>query len=323
MGAVAARSLIHWFGDPACADVQLAGGKGASLSRMASAGLPVPPGFVVSATAFARFLDAHGVTGRILEALELVDPASRPSLEAASREIKAMIRSLEVPPEIAEVIKEAYAELGRGEDVLVAVRSSAIAEDSQAASYAGQQETYLNVAGAPQVIGRVRDCWASLFGSHALFYRSEKGSLRDTAIAVVVQRMVVPEKSGVLFTADPVQRRRDCCVIEATWGFGEALVSGLVVPDNYLVARADRRLLRSFVPAKTVMLVRDPSGDGLRQMPVPPEAERERVLTDSEVQALIELAERVEAYFGAPQDIEWAIEGGTVYLLQSRPITTL
>ena len=234
-----------------------------------------------------------------------------------------MIRSLEVPHEIAEVIRAAYAELGRGEDIPVAVRSSAIAEDSQAASYAGQQETYLNVAGAPQVIDRVRDCWASLFGSHALFYRSEKGSLRDTAIAVVVQRMVVPEKSGVLFTADPVQRRRDCCVIEATWGFGEALVSGLVVPDNYLVARADRRLLRSFVPAKTVMLVRDPSGHGLRQELVPSEAERERVLTDSEVQALIELAERVEAYFGAPQDIEWAIEGDTVYLLQSRPITTL
>ena len=323
MGAVLARSLIHWFGDPACAEVQVAGGKGASLSRMALAGLPVPPGFVVSATAFARFLDAHGIAGQILEALERVDPASRPSLEAASREIKALIRSLEVPPEIASAIAAAYAELGGGEDVSVAVRSSAIAEDSQAASYAGQQETYLNVAGERQVVERVRDCWASLFGSHALFYRSEKGSLRDIAIAVVVQRMVVPDKSGVLFTADPVQRRRDCCVIEATWGFGEALVSGLVVPDNYLVARVDRRLLRAFVPAKRVMLVRDPSGDGLRQEPVPLGSERERVLTDEEVSSLIELAERVEAYFGTPQDIEWAIEGGTVYLLQSRPITTL
>jgi pyruvate,water dikinase len=323
MGAVAARSLIHWFGDPACAEVQLAGGKGASLSRMALAGLPVPPGFVVSATAFARFLEAHEATGQILEALERVDPASTASLEAASREIRALIRSLEVPLEIASAIAAAYAELGGGEDVPVAVRSSAIAEDSHAASYAGQQETYLNVAGERQVIERVRDCWASLFSPHALFYRSEKGSLHDLAIAVVVQRMVVPDKSGVLFTADPVQRRRDCCVIEATWGFGEAVVSGLVVPDNYLVARADRRLLRAFVPAKTAMLVRDPSGDGLRQEPVPRGSERERVLTDEEIRVLTELAERVEAYFGTPQDIEWAIEAGEIYLLQSRPITTL
>lgn len=323
MGSVATRPLIHWFSDPACTDVRLAGGKGASLSRLVAAGLPVPPGFVVSAAAFARFLDAHGVTGQILEAVERVDPASRASLEAASRQIKELIRSLEVPPEIARAIHAAYAELGGGIDVPVAVRSSAIAEDSQAASYAGQQETYLNVSGARQVVERVRDCWASLFGSHALFYRSEKGALRDTAIAVVVQRMVVPEKSGVLFTADPVQRRRDCCVIEATWGFGEAVVSGLVVPDNYLVSRVDRRLLRAFVPAKTVMLVRDPSGDGLKHVSIPPGRERERVLSDVELHALIELAERVEAYFGAPQDIEWAIEGGLVYLLQSRPITTL
>ncbi len=323
MGSVALRPLIHWFSDPACAEVRLAGGKGASLSRMASAGLPVPPGFVVSATAFARFLDEHRVAGRILEALERVDPASRASLEAASRQIKELIRSLEVPLEISRAVHAAYAELGGGIDVPVAVRSSAVAEDSQAASYAGQQETYLNVFGARQVVERVRDCWASLFGSHALFYRSEKGALRDTAIAVVVQRMVVPEKSGVLFTADPVQRRRDCCVIEATWGFGEAVVSGLVVPDNYLVSRVDRCLLRAFVPAKTVMLVRDPSGNGLKQVSIPPGRERQRVLSDVELHALIELAERVEAYFGAPQDIEWAIEGGLVYLLQSRPITTL
>lgn len=323
MQRVATHPLIHWFDDPACADVRRAGGKGASLSRMAAAGLPVPPGFVVSAHAFARFLDAHGVAQRIVETLETIDPADRVSRETASQQIRDLVRSLSVPPEIAEALRTAYRELGGGQDVPVAVRSSAIAEDSQAASYAGQQETYLNVTGPAQVVERVRDCWASLFGSHAIFYRSEKGTLRDLGIAVVVQRMVTPEKSGVLFTADPVQRRRDRCVVEATWGFGEAVVSGLVVPDNYQVSRAERRVERAFVPVKRVMLVRNRAGDGLVEVPVPEGSERARVLSDEELLALVELAAQVERFFGSPQDIEWAIAGGTVYLLQSRPITTL
>ncbi|MBX6340815.1 MAG: PEP/pyruvate-binding domain-containing protein [Thermomicrobiaceae bacterium] len=320
-----AGSAIRWFGEEPCHVVEHVGGKGASLSRMSGAGLAVPPGFVVCAEAFAAFLDANDARPRILAALADLDVERQEDLEAASREIKALIQSLPLPAARGAAIAEAYAQLGDGAggDVAVAVRSSAIAEDSEAASFAGQQETYLNVRGAGEVAAHVRRCWASFFGANAIFYRRSKGSLADTAIAVVVQRMVTPDKAGVLFTVDPVSRRRDRMVVEAIWGFGEAVVSGLVVPDNYQIARRDGRVVRATVPAKTVILTRHPSGSGLVESAVPAERARERVLSDEELAELVALGERVEGFFGGPQDIEWAIEGGRLYLLQSRPITTL
>lgn len=288
MSRVRERTVL-WFSDEECADVSLAGGKGASLAKMASEGLPVPPGFVIPSHVFERSVGAERI-------LDLVRRQDHEGISAAVREAE--------PPR--EEISAAYRRLtGRRTtatykrigDGRVAVRSSACAEDSEAASYAGQQETYLNVEGAEEVCERVVDCWASFFTERALFYRAQKGSLDDLRMAVVVQKMVQPEKSGVLFTADPVKRRRDRMVVEATAGLGEKVVSGEVTPDHYVLDR---------------------SGTLKRQRIVD-----EQVLSEGELRRLAELGRLLEEREGAPQDIEWAIVGDDLYLLQCRPVTTL
>lgn len=275
--ASAAEDRVVWLTERGCADVRTAGGKGASLASMTGAGLPVPPGFVVEARALERAVDAQ----RILELARAGD------WERA----QALVRTADPP---RDEIAAAYERLGGGQ---VAVRSSACAEDSEAASFAGQQETYLHVEGADDVCARVVDCWASFFSDRALFYRSRKGSLDDLGMAVVVQRMVEPHKSGVVFTVDPIQRRRDRMVIEAVFGLGENVVSGQVTPDHYVVDRSGA-------------------------------VKRERlhhggVLAPDELARLAGLGRTLEKHFGTPQDVEWAIAGGEIFLLQSRPVTTL
>jgi pyruvate, water dikinase len=268
---------VVWFNDAVCRDVARAGGKGASLAAMTAAGLPVPPGFVIPA----------GVLEESVEA----GPLRKLALARDHEGAQALVRACEPS---REAIAAAYEQLGGGP---VAVRSSARAEDSETASYAGQQETYLNVSGAAEVCRRIVDCWASFFSERALFYRARKGSLDDLGMAVVVQQMVQPKKSGVLFTADPVQRRRDRMVVEAIFGLGEQVVSGEATPDHYVVDRAGI--------CKRERLV---SGG---------------VLEPRELVALAQLGRSLEERFGCPQDIEWAIANGDVYLLQSRPVTTL
>jgi pyruvate,water dikinase len=270
-------SDVVWFEDERCTDVRLAGGKGASLAAMTAAGLPVPPGFVVPAHAL----------GAAVDGARLREHARAQECGRA----QALVRSA-APPRLA--IAGAYERLGAGP---VAVRSSACSEDSEAASFAGQQETYLNVLGAGEVCSRVVECWASFFAERALFYRARKGSLDDLEMAVVVQRMVEPEKSGVVFTVDPVQQRRDRMVVEAVFGLGEQVVSGAVTPDHYVLDRGGT-------------LKRERLQNG-------------RVLTLDELHRLVELGRGLEQRFGGPQDIEWAIAGGEIYLLQSRPVTTL
>ena len=271
-------SSLVWFTEEACRDVAVAGGKGASLAAMTAAGFPVPPGFVVAASVLAASVDAE----RLREL----------ALAQQHEEAERFVRELATPPR-AE-IAAAYEQFGAGQ---VAVRSSATAEDSEAASFAGQQETYLNVEGADAVVARVVDCWASFFSERALFYRGHKGSLADLAMAVVIQKMVEPETSGVVFTADPVQRRRDRMIIESVYGLGEQVVSGEVTPDHYVVDREG-----------TVVRAHEPNGG---------------VLSGEELVRLAELGRRLEEHFGGPQDIEFALAGGEVYLLQSRPVTTL
>jgi len=268
--------VVH-FDTDACGDVHVAGGKGASLAAMTGAGLPVPPGFVIVASVLERSVDAA----------TLRELARR----GAPDEARALVLGA-TPPR--EPIREAYERLGEGR---VAVRSSASAEDSEAASFAGQQETYLNVEGVDDVCARVVDCWASFFSERAIFYRSHKGSLDDLAMAVVVQRMVDADKAGVLFTVDPVQRRRDQMIVEAVRGLGEQVVSGEVTPDHYVTDRSGR--------VKRSTLV----GEG--------------TLDEREIESLVELGRRLEDHFGGPQDIEWAIADGRIYLLQARPVTTL
>ncbi len=266
---------IVWLADAACRDVSIAGGKGASLATMAAAGLPVPPAFVVVA---AELEDA-------------VDAAKLRELAAAGRHDAAqkLVAAVEVP---RGPLAEAYKQLGGR----VAVRSSAVAEDSDAASYAGQQETYLDIEGTDTVIDRVRACWQSFFSERALFYRRHKGQLDDLAMSVVVQRMVDADKAGVMFTVDPVQRRRDRMMIEVVSGLGESLVSGEETPDHYIVDRA-----------------------GI----VKREVARNKLLSPEELADLTNLGALLEDHFGAPQDVEWAIADGAVHLLQSRPVTTL
>jgi pyruvate, water dikinase len=305
--------LVIGFDDPCCEIAESAGGKGASLSRMARAGLPVPHGFVVCAP---TLIAALAGAGRLDEVSRLLQGAGEAGGDPAET-IRDIILGLELPPEVKTAIERSYAALGSDEPV--AVRSSACAEDSDTASFAGQQETYLNVRGAEDVLERVRECWASFFSERALFYRSRKGSLTDLGMAVVIQRQLMPEKSGVMFTIDPVRRRRDQMVIEAVWGLGEAAVSGRVTPDHYVVAR-DGNVKQIKIAIQPFEIVPLPEG-GIEQRELTPERGGARVLDDSDLAELAELGGKLQAHFGSPQDVEWAFQDGQLYLLQSRPVT--
>jgi pyruvate,water dikinase len=285
------------FGDPQCREVAQAGGKGASLARMTELGLPVPEGFVVPADVLATVVDA--------EALR----AALPDHEKA----QAIVAAAEVP----DAIVEAYAALG--DDPPVAVRSSACAEDSDTASYAGQQETYLYVRGAEAVRDRVRDCWASFFSERAIFYRQKKGSLDDLGMAVVVQRMVRSDVAGVLFTCDPVRGRRDRMVVEAVLGLGEAAVSGQVTPDHYILKR-DGTVRKAQVSQQPIAIVPVEAG-GTEERELGDEG-GEQKLGEDQLRQLAKLGDDLEQRLGGPQDIEWALEGGSLYVLQARPVTT-
>ncbi|RPI56548.1 MAG: phosphoenolpyruvate synthase [Acidobacteria bacterium] len=293
-----AEPVIH-FGNLPADSTAIAGGKGASLGRMAAAGLPVPPGFVVSAAAFHEFLESCGGIELIEGLTSGLDMEDADALEQAANLIRRLIVSTPLPASLAHAIRTAHDDLAHGE--LVAVRSSAVSEDGTTASFAGQQETYLNVRGADDVLHRVRECWASFFSPRAMFYRAQKAVLGDTRMAVVVQEMIQADKSGVMFTVDPIRNRHECMVIEGGPGLGEAIVSGEVTPDHYVVSRRDGSIVEAFIP----------------------DDERGRVLTEAELNRLQRLGVRLEAFFGSPQDVEWCIRGDELLLLQSRPITTL
>ncbi len=298
------------FSEPGCREVDTAGGKGASLARMAELGLPVPPGFVVAAGSLADSLPDGGEELRGL----LADGAGAEAAESA----QALIQAAEPPSELHEAVKGAHAELGG--DVHVAVRSSACAEDSETASYAGQQETYLHVRGVDDVMSRVRDCWASFFSERALFYRERKGSLDDIAMAVVVQRMVAADVAGVLFTIDPVRRRRDRMVVEAVFGLGEAAVSGQVTPDHFVLSR-EGKVKKEQITVQPFAIVSAPDG-GTTERELSQEEGGAATLDGETLRALAELGAGLEEQLGAPQDIEWALEDGELYVLQARPVTT-
>jgi pyruvate, water dikinase len=299
-------SLVLPFGDPACLDVAAAGGKGSSLARMTALGLPVPPGFVIPAGALAAAL----ADGRS----ELRELARRQDAEGA----QALIRAVELDPALRLAVVDAYSGLGHA-DVPVAVRSSACAEDSEEASFAGQQETYLHVRGGDAVRARIRDCWASFFSERALFYRSRKGSLEDLGMAVVVQRMVEAEVAGVLFTCDPVRGRRDRMVVEAVVGLGEAVVSGNVTPDHYVLKR-DGRVRRSRIHTQPYAIVSLPEG-GVGERALSPEEGGGQKVGEDVLARLARIGDDLEQRLGGPQDIEWAMQDGEIFVLQARPVT--
>ncbi len=319
------NTLIAFLGELNRNDVTIAGGKGASLSDMVLAGLPVPLGFVVCTETFRQFLWKTGLDQEIIKALEGLNVHDTAKLEAVSMVITKKIESMEIPEFLAKTILDSYQRLctEHNELSVVAVRSSAAAEDSAEASFAGQQETYLNIFGVEHIISQVKACWGSFFKPQAIFYRKLKGSLEDTNIAVVVQRMVNPEKSGVMFTVDPVQKRKDRLMIEAAWGLGEVVVSGMVTPDNYKIKKSDASIIKKFISHKPFMIIRENNGVGVRKVELSEEIAHAQVLSNDEISTLVKLGEKIETHFGAPQDVEWAIENGNLYILQSRPVTTL
>jgi pyruvate,water dikinase len=310
---------VQRFGDLSKGDVAWAGGKGANLGELTHAGVPVPPGFVVGATAYAEFCDAAGLRQRIAARLADVDVDDPEALRAAAGDVRAMVETEPIPPRIQEEIRSAYDALG--EDA-VAVRSSATAEDTEAASFAGMNETFLNVRGADAVVDAVRRCWGSLFGARTIFYRATRGfGQADMDIAVVVQKQIASTRSGVMFTIDPATGAGDRLVIEGSFGLGEAVVSGQVSPDRYVIDKQHLTVIAREVRRKALVI--EPLADGgtARRQTSADEAQRP-ALTDEEATRIAELGRRIEQHYGSPQDTEWAIDvDGNVWMLQSRPVT--
>lgn len=300
-----------------------AGGKGASLCRMSRAGLPVPQGFIVRSEMFNAFMERSGLWEMVFEKLETIDFSSDASLTAVAADIRRRIIDTPVPQDMAEDIVRFYTSIGDG-SAPVAVRSSGTAEDLDDASFAGQQETFLFVIGCDDVVRFIKECWASLYNDRAIFYRREKGfDERAISIAVVVQNMVSAQKAGVMFTSNPITNDHDTVVLEAAWGLGEAIVSGIVTPDNLWISKSTGEVVTEYISEKETMVVRLSERGGTKEIPVPPELREAPVLTDGERDELVALARKIEDFYQKPEDIEWAIVDGQVYLLQSRPITTM
>ncbi|QSG03245.1 phosphoenolpyruvate synthase [Natranaeroarchaeum sulfidigenes] len=317
---------VYWLDEIGGDDVDIVGGKGASLGEMTGAGLPVPPGFVVSAGTYRLFIEEAGIDDELFSAVD-VDVEESDALADAAERAQTLIVETEFPEDVRTEILEAYRSIGVSDgdeqtEPFVAVRSSATAEDLPDASFAGQQETFLNIQ-EDGLLERIRECWASLFTQRAIYYRQKQGfDHRSVNIAVVVQRMVDADRSGVLFTSHP-STGDSRMIVEAAWGLGEAVVSGAVSPDNYVIDRADGDVLTATVADKKVMYVRDAETGETVESPVPEQRRKQRVLSDEELHELVALGERVESHYGSPQDVEWAIVDGELFLLQSRPITTI
>ena len=295
--AGAEPDLVSWLTDPGAVRLSRVGGKGANLARLLQAGLPVPPGFIVATAAYRRFVEVAGLAPLIARVTAELDGADPVAVEAASRTLRAAFEASPVPADLAAAIHTAYLALGGGS---VAVRSSATAEDLPEASFAGQQETDLDVVGDGEVVASVRRCWSSLWTVRALAYRARHGMTQASVMAaVVVQRMVPADVAGVLFTADPLTGRRDQVVVEAVRGRGDRLVGGQVTPQRWTVDGPSRAVLAG------------------------PDRSDGPVLDDGRLAEIVGLGLRAAAVLGAPQDLEWATASGRCWLLQARPITSL
>jgi len=318
-----AVQAVRRFVDLRKQDVDFAGGKGANLGELTRAGLPVPPGFVIGAPAYVAFCEARGLRARIASELEPLDVDDTAALGELSARVREMIRAEPLPDWLEGEIRVAHGELTGGEDsVAVAVRSSATAEDTESASFAGMNETFLGIRGTEALVDAVRRCWASLFGARTVFYRAKRGfSQAQMDIAVVVQRQVASTRSGVMFTIDPSTGRADWIVIEGSFGLGEAVVSGSVSPDRYIVEKKTMATVRREVRAKD-LAIELAEGGGTTRRQLSAEESMRATLGDEEVRQLAELAVRIERHYGAPQDTEWAFDAdGKVWMLQSRPVT--
>ena len=308
-------------------DAATFGGKSASLGELLSAGLSVPQGFAISAEAYSAFTEETGLDGTISTALARVTPGNLDTVDLASKTIREAMRFAPLPSALRDEIVARYADLGRGE-LPVAVRSSALGEDSAEASHAGQQESFLWVRGADGVCDAVRDCWVSLYSPHAISYRATLGGDAWTTMGVTVQLMVDAEVSGVLFTCNPVSGDPSMVAVNASWGLGIAVVGGELTPDDFLVSKVTGELVRQTVSEKGVEYVPDAGGRGMVRREVPSDRRNAPCLGEAELAALVDLARQIERHYGSHQDVEWALGRGqslpaSLVVLQSRPVTTL
>jgi pyruvate,water dikinase len=326
------KELVIWFDNLRKTDVPLVGGKNANLGEMINAELPVPPGFAVTAYSYEKFIKDMHIAEKIYEIInETVTDKNNPKqYDAASKRIRKLIEKTSVPKEIENAVKSAYKELNKNlnlKNTFVAVRSSATAEDLPGASFAGQQETYLNVKGPDELIEKVVRCWSSLFTPRAIFYRNEQGFEHDKVfISVGVQKMVNSRAAGVIFTLNPVTGDTDEIVIEGNYGLGETVVSGAVNPDDFVVDKKTLKIKDRRIARKTVQYVRDPKTGATVHLDIPEDKQKQPCVTDAEVLKLGKLAKRIERHYGSAQDIEWAIDKDLsfpkgVFIVQSRPET--
>ncbi len=327
------QDLVLWFEKLRKTDIPSVGGKNANLGEMTSAGIPVPPGFAITAYAYKKFIEETNIAAKIYEIIDetVTDKNDPAQYEVASKKIRELIESTPMPKEIETAVKNAYEEMNRKLDIketFVAVRSSATAEDLADASFAGQQETFLNIRGVKGVLQNTVKCWSSLFTPRAIFYRNEKGFAHEKVfISVGVQKMVNSRAAGVIFTLNPVTGDTSQIVIEGNYGLGEAVVSGSVTPDDFVVDKASMKITERRLAKKTVQYIRDLKTGHTVHEEVPEEKQQLPCVTDEEVIRLAELAKRIEKHYGKPQDIEWAIDRDiasapqNTFIVQSRPET--
>jgi pyruvate,water dikinase len=314
--------LVRPFSALTLGDRPSVGGKGANLGELARAGIGVPPGFVVTTVAFEEFLESVGAA-EIRREIEALDPADLDAIKAVGAHVRERIERAPMPNHMRDAIAEAHGVLCEGDaSAPVAVRSSATSEDSDDASFAGLQDTYLWLRGRDTAVAHVKKCWASLYSTESVTYRRRLNMREDgLAMGVVVQRMVDSRASGVMFTRSPATGDRSVIAIEGSYGLGSAIVSGEVTPDKFIVSKVTGDIVNRAISSKTRRHVPDPAG-GVRDEGVPDAMQTQPCLSDEDVTALAKLGREVERHYGRPQDIEWAIDqAGTIYLLQSRPET--
>ena len=324
--------LTLWFESVRKTDVPSVGGKNASLGEMTNAGIPVPPGFAVTAYAYKKFIEETGIAAKIYEVIKetVTDINDSKQLEIASKRIRELIESTPMPRDIENAVRAAYEDLCKKlglKDVFVAVRSSATAEDLADASFAGQQETFLNTRGSDEVIQNTVKCWSSLFTPRAIFYRTEKGFAHEKVfISVGIQKMVNSKAAGVMFTINPVTGDPSQIIIEGNYGLGEAVVSGSVTPDDFVIDKDTHSVISRTIAKKTVQYVRDPKTGKTIHADVPADKQNQPCINDDEIAKLAELAALIEKHYGKAQDIEWAIDQdlpfpNNIFIVQSRPET--
>ncbi len=329
---------IVWLSELSKGDGNLAGGKGANLGEMYNAGFPVPPAFVVTTNAYNHFLEKTGIRDKIDDMLKTIDVDNTEQLEKTAKQIRELMLSEKMPDDLKDDILEAYDQFNidldaikqspdalaimksAREPIFVSVRSSATAEDLSGASFAGQQQTFINIKGNDEVVEAVKKVFASTFTARAIFYRKKKGFEAHVGIAVIVQKMIDSDKSGVMFSIDPVSQEN--ILIEAVFGQGEGIVSGKIKPDRYIVSREDLEILDEIVSNKKIAIVRDASGI-TKTIKLTEEISKQKVLKNYEIKKLAEYALKLEEHYQKPQDIEFAIDNDEIYILQTRPITTL